>query len=179
MKLKGVKIRTGCLLYIKSRHLDEYHWFLVCKDSNNNWIAIIIDNNENDHFHYLSEIEHDAEWGKHFELYAIYDRSILNKSYFKADLTYRKSLWARPEEKEEKIDYPIYKELADVTYKDLYLQKFPKAKLDKNGIPELCLMTLKEIMDLDLEIGVIWCGEDKCKTCWNRRVTKDEYERNL
>lgn len=51
------------------------------------------------------------------------------------------------------------------TYKDVLLEKFPKAKLDNNGTPKIC----KE------PLGGSKCRPDyDCKKCWNEEY-KEKY----
>lgn len=89
MKINGVKIKTGYLLYVRENLFGEYHWLITCKNNYGKWIAITVDDSGDDKFYFLSDIKHDP----YLETQAIYGRSVMNKFYFKSGTAYRKALW--------------------------------------------------------------------------------------
>lgn len=51
------------------------------------------------------------------------------------------------------------------TYKDVFLEKFPDAKIEKNGVPYPCIIYL-----FGEKVRPRACGNCSCTYCWNREV---------
>ena len=56
----------------------------------------------------------------------------------------------------------------EMTFKDVFLRKFPKAGVDEEGVPKSCLMLL---YGNDQE-----CTYDNCSECWNQPYFEPEGE---
>ena len=51
------------------------------------------------------------------------------------------------------------------TYKDVFLEKFPDAKIEKNGVPYPCIIYL-----FGEKVRPGACGSCSCTYCWDREV---------
>ena len=51
------------------------------------------------------------------------------------------------------------------TYKDVFLEKFPDAKIEKNGVPYPCIIYL-----FGEKVRPRACGNCSCTYCWDREV---------
>lgn len=51
------------------------------------------------------------------------------------------------------------------TYKDVFLEKFPDAKIEKNGVPYPCIIYL-----FGEKVRPRVCGNCSCTYCWDREI---------
>lgn len=57
------------------------------------------------------------------------------------------------------------KEHPEKTYKDVFLERFPDAKIEKNGVPYPCI-----IYFFGEKVRPRACGNFSCTYCWDREV---------
>ena len=71
----------------------------------------------------------------------------------------------RDPEKSEAIVEQWAKEHPEKTYKSVFLEKFPDAKIEKNGVPYPCIIYL-----FGEKVRPRACGNCSCTYCWDREV---------
>lgn len=80
------------------------------------------------------------------------------------DTCFMGSMWHNPEEAVEIVEQ-WGKENPQKTYKDDFLEKFPKAELYSSGAPKCCK---KQVYGLEE------CENDNCSDCWNMEMEDDQ-----